>query len=180
MAKKGTEKVTWMKLKTEPLSSEKNFTKVWKALFSLSQVRDIKFDEESNTVTIKVVCCSPEKVMDKLCSKGRGAIKLIETIDPPKPPAEKPKEPEKPKEAEKPKGPEKPKEPEKAAPAGPSSQSVMVTHPFNGPNYEWVQPNGYYERPIYDSYSSQPPPFPYPYGGRSHYGSEETPSCHLM
>lgn len=60
-----------------------------------------------------MVCCSPEKIRDKLCYKGGGVIKSIEIVDPPKPPkpaADKPKEApksEKPKEAPKP---EKPKE----------------------------------------------------------------------
>lgn len=160
------------------------------------EVRDQKFDEETNTVTIKVVCCSPKKVMDKLCSKGCGAIKLIETIDPPIPAAQKPKEPEKPKEQEKPKEPEKPKESEKPkepetpkpapAQADPSSHPVTVLQPpwYNGPNYyEWSQPNGYDERPIYDGYGGRPPPPPPPplqYGGRPHYFSEEDPTCSIM
>ncbi|XP_010463316.1 PREDICTED: uncharacterized protein LOC104743984 [Camelina sativa] len=181
---KGMEKVTWMKLKTEPLSSEKNVAQVRKTLCSIPQVRDQKFDEGSNTVTIKVVCCSPEKVMDKLCSKGRGSIKLIETIDPPKPPAEKPKEPAKPKEAEKPKEPEKPK-PALPAPAS-SSKAVMVAQPYyspvmgqpapwyNEPNYGWSRPNGYDERVVHDSYTGQPPPPPYGY--RSEYSSD----CSIM
>ncbi|CAA0281470.1 Heavy metal-associated domain superfamily [Arabidopsis suecica] len=189
MAEKGKEKVTWMKLKTEPLSNEKNFSKVKKALSSIPQVRDQKFEEETNTVTIKVVCCSPEKVMDKLCSKGRGAIKLIETIEPAKPVAQKPKEPEKPKEAEKPKEPEKPKPAAAPAQGDPSSQRVthgynpppMMGHPVpwsDGPNYGWSRPNGYDERPIYNSYGGWQPP-PSQYGGRSHY-EEEQPSCSIM
>ncbi|MCD7447628.1 hypothetical protein HAX54_032246 [Datura stramonium] len=51
------------------------------------EVRDQLYDEKANTITIVVVCCSPERI--------------------------RPKGPEKPKEPEKPKGPEKPKEPEK-------------------------------------------------------------------
>ncbi|XP_010646623.1 early nodulin-75 isoform X3 [Vitis vinifera] len=69
---------------------------------------------------IKVVCCSPHKIRDKLICKGGKTIKSIEIIVPekPKPPPEKPKPPpEKPKEPEKPKPPpEKPKEPEKPKP----------------------------------------------------------------
>ncbi|KAK3022650.1 hypothetical protein RJ639_045416 [Escallonia herrerae] len=57
---------------------------------------------------IKVVCCSPDKIRDKLCCKGGKTIKSIEIVEP-----SKPKEPKKPKEPEKTKAPEKPKEPEK-------------------------------------------------------------------
>ncbi|KAF8082603.1 hypothetical protein N665_0818s0019 [Sinapis alba] len=136
MAEKGKEKVTMMKLKVD-LDCDKCYKKVKKVLCKFPQIRDQLFDEKSNIVIIKVVCCSPERIMDKLCSKGGGSIKTIEIVQPPKPPqpqpqpqaqpppqkpkdapekpkeAEKPKQPEKPKEAEKPKQPEKPKEPEK-------------------------------------------------------------------
>ncbi|KAL1194691.1 Heavy metal-associated isoprenylated plant protein 6 [Cardamine amara subsp. amara] len=120
MAEKGKEKVTMMKLKVD-LDCAKCYKKVKKVLCKFPQIRDQFFDEKSNTVIIKVVCCSPERIMDKLCSKGGGSIKTIEIIEPPKPqpppaqqkPKDAPKAPEKPKEPEKPKQPEKPKEPEK-------------------------------------------------------------------
>ena len=57
-----------------------------------------------------MVCCSPEKIRDKLCYKGGGSIKSIELKSPAKP-KEPEKKPDKPKEAEK--KPEKPKEAEK-------------------------------------------------------------------
>ncbi|KAK9224575.1 hypothetical protein WN943_009610 [Citrus x changshan-huyou] len=47
------------------------------------------FDEKTNTVTIKVVSCSPENIRDKLSCKGEGSIKSIEILEPagkPKPP----------------------------------------------------------------------------------------------
>lgn len=71
------------------------------------EVRDQLYDEKANTVTIIVVCCSPEKIRDKLCYKGGKVIKSIEIKELGKP--EKKKEPEKPKEPAKPKEPEKPK-----------------------------------------------------------------------
>ncbi|KAH0942265.1 hypothetical protein HID58_001902 [Brassica napus] len=125
--------VTMMKLKVD-LDCAKCYKKVKKVLCKIPQIRDQLFDEKSNIVIIKVVCCSPERIMDKLCSKGGGSIKTIEIVEPPKPPqpqpqpqaqpppqkpkdapkaAEKPKEAEKPKAAEKPKEAEKPKQPEK-------------------------------------------------------------------
>ncbi|KAH1040974.1 hypothetical protein GLYMA_09G013700v4 [Glycine max] len=98
-----------MKLKVD-LECEKCYKKVKKLLGKYPQIRDQKFDEKENIVFITVVCCSPEKIRDKLCYKGGGSIKSIEILEPPKP---KPAGPEK-KEAEKPKAePEKKKDPEK-------------------------------------------------------------------
>jgi len=77
-------------------------------------------------VTITVVCCSPEKIKEKIVCKGGEAVKSIEIKVP-----EKPKEPPaKPKEPEKPKQPEKPKEPEK--PKAPSKQPDMPTQTVDG------------------------------------------------
>ncbi|KAF3488455.1 hypothetical protein F2Q69_00056782 [Brassica cretica] len=133
ISKKKKKQVTMMKLKVD-LECAKCYKKVKKVLCKFPQIRDQVFDEKSNIVIIKVVCCSPEKIMDKLCSKGGGSIKTIEIVQPPKPPqaqpqpqaqpppqkpkdapkaAEKPKEGEKPKQPEKPKESEKPKEAEK-------------------------------------------------------------------
>ncbi|TKY72266.1 dystonin protein [Spatholobus suberectus] len=113
------EKVTIMKLKVD-LECEKCYKKVKKLLSKYPQIRDQKFDEKENIVFITVVCCSPEKIRDKLCYKGGGSIKSIEIVEPPKP---KPKpEPEKKKDADKPKPEpekkkdEKPKEAEKPKP----------------------------------------------------------------
>ncbi|KAL5771736.1 hypothetical protein ACOSP7_015890 [Xanthoceras sorbifolium] len=110
-------KVTFMLLKVD-LQCSKCYKKVKKVLCQFPQIQDQVYDEKNNTVMIKVVCCSPEKIRDKICCKGRGSIKSIEILKPPeKKPDQKPKEPEK-KPADKPKEPEKkpadkPKEPEK-------------------------------------------------------------------
>jgi len=119
------EKVTIMKLKVD-LECEKCYKKVKKLLGKYPQIRDQKFDEKENIVFITVVCCSPEKIRDKLCYKGGGSIKSIEILELPKPKAEKPKAD--PPKAEKPKaepekkkdgGGEKPKaEPEKKKDGG--------------------------------------------------------------
>ncbi|KAK6269174.1 hypothetical protein QUC31_013334 [Theobroma cacao] len=105
-------KVTTMVLKVD-LQCCRCYKKVKKVLSKIPQIRDQVFNEKANTVTITVVCCSPEKIRDKICCKGGESIKSIEIKPPPPPP--KPKEPEKkpekPKEAEM--KPEKPKEPEK-------------------------------------------------------------------
>ncbi|XP_008224624.1 PREDICTED: myelin-associated oligodendrocyte basic protein-like [Prunus mume] len=202
------EKVTIMVLKVD-LQCHKCYKKVKKVLCKFPQIRDQIYDEKQNQVVIKVVCCSPEKIRDRICCKGGGAIKSIEIREPekpkplpadkPKPSAEKPKEPEKPKpasekpkEPEKPKpAPEKPKEPEKPKPApekpkepekpksapekpkapppnpGPPPVPVNVNaycvdcyhgHPGGpcqtgyGGVAPYIQYDGYYGRPVYDSY----------------------------
>ncbi|KAG6641927.1 hypothetical protein CIPAW_09G108000 [Carya illinoinensis] len=111
------------------------------------------YDEKKNLVMIKVVCCSPEKIKQKIICKGGDSIKSIEIKVPPKP-ADKPKEPEKakekpadpPKPAEKPKEPEKPKEkpadppkppaekPKEPAPA-PNPPVVVPCYPVLPPGY---------------------------------------------
>ncbi|XP_004293393.1 PREDICTED: FK506-binding protein 4-like [Fragaria vesca subsp. vesca] len=90
----GEKKVTIMVLKVD-LQCEKCYKKVKKVLCKFPQIRDQTYDEKNNQVIIKVVCCSPEKIRDKLCCKGGGAIKSIDIKEPEKP-KEKPKE-EKPK-----------------------------------------------------------------------------------
>ncbi|VFQ84821.1 unnamed protein product [Cuscuta campestris] len=131
MAHDKTEKITVMVLGVD-LKCSSCYKKAKKVICKFPQIRDQIYIEEENKIKITVVCCSPEKIRDKLCYKGGGVIKTIEILDPPKPksaekpkdapkpaekpkdapkPAEKPKDSEKPKEADKPK--EKPKEQEK-------------------------------------------------------------------
>ncbi|XP_028108921.1 heavy metal-associated isoprenylated plant protein 43-like isoform X5 [Camellia sinensis] len=74
------------------------YKKIKKILCKFPQIRDQIYDEKQNTVTIIVVCCSPEKVRDKLYNKGGKTIKSIEIKEPPKKDEpKKPKDPEKPK-----------------------------------------------------------------------------------
>ncbi|KAL1566918.1 adipocyte enhancer-binding protein 1-like [Salvia divinorum] len=114
-----TEKVTLMVLQAD-LQCPCCYKKIRKTLCKFPQIRDQVYDEKKNEVKITVVCCSPERIRDKLCCKGGKSIKSIKIVDlnPADKPKEKPKEPEKPK--EKPKEPEKPKEkpkePEKPKP----------------------------------------------------------------
>ncbi|XP_044462250.1 protein PYRICULARIA ORYZAE RESISTANCE 21-like isoform X3 [Mangifera indica] len=88
----GKKKVVTMVLKVD-LQCEKCYRKVKKVLCKYPQIQDQVYDEKQNTVTIKVVCCSPEKIKQKISCKGGESIKGIEIVPPPKP---KPKE-EKPK-----------------------------------------------------------------------------------
>ncbi|KAK1350611.1 protein PYRICULARIA ORYZAE RESISTANCE 21 [Heracleum sosnowskyi] len=132
------EKVTIMVLNTVDLECSCCYKKVKKVLCKFPQIRDQVYDVKNSKVTIKVLCCNPEKIRDKLCCKGGKVIKSIQIVDdPPKPKApekpkeaEKPKVPEKPKEAEKPKAPEKPKEAEKPkAPEKPKDAAAKPKAP---------------------------------------------------
>ncbi|WMV23743.1 hypothetical protein MTR67_017128 [Solanum verrucosum] len=94
------EKTTIMVLKVD-LQCPCCFKKAKKILCKMPQVRDQKYDEKANTITILVVCCSPERIRDKLCCKGGKAIKSIEIKEPAKPP-EKSKGDDKPVKQEEP------------------------------------------------------------------------------
>ncbi|XP_062010857.1 uncharacterized protein LOC133727269 [Rosa rugosa] len=107
----GEKKVTIMILKVD-LQCEECYRKVKKVLCKFPQIQDQMYDEKNNLVIIKVVCCSPEKIRDKLCCKGGGVIKWIEIKEPEKPkplPAPKPKPKPKPPPASKPEPPPEPK-----------------------------------------------------------------------
>ncbi|PON74650.1 hypothetical protein TorRG33x02_246860, partial [Trema orientale] len=136
------------------------------------------YDEKQNTVTIKVVCCRPEKIVEEIICKGGESIKSIEIKVPENPkPKELEKPKEKPKEQEKPK--EKPKESEKPKPTRPASpEPDLVPSPDPDP----------------DPCVTRDPPLAYPpfrtccqecYGGRSggpcHYGRgglPDPPPCY--
>ncbi|CAA2976495.1 protein PYRICULARIA ORYZAE RESISTANCE 21-like isoform X2 [Olea europaea var. sylvestris] len=75
------EKKTVMVLKVD-LQCPSCFEKIRKILCRIPQIRDRWFDEKANTVKITVICCSPEKIRDKLCSKGGKIIKCIEIEEP--------------------------------------------------------------------------------------------------
>ena len=71
-------------------------------MYIFVEVRAQVFDDKANIVNITVVCCDPEKIRDKICCKGGGAVKSIEIVEPKKPEDEKPKD--------KPAGGDKPKD----------------------------------------------------------------------
>lgn len=100
-------KVTTMMMKVD-LDCDKCRKKIKRVLCCIPQVQSQVYDEKSNTVVATVICCSPEKIKEKIQRKGGKSIKAIEIV--PEKPKEKPKEAEKPKEPEKPKATEKPKE----------------------------------------------------------------------
>uniref|UniRef100_A0A7N0UW99 Uncharacterized protein n=1 Tax=Kalanchoe fedtschenkoi TaxID=63787 RepID=A0A7N0UW99_KALFE len=112
----GEAKVTVMVLRVD-LGCSKCYKKIKKVLCSTPQCRDQMYDEKSNTVMITVICCTPEKVADKIRSKAGGTIKSLDikpSQPPARPPAEKPKEgpppqADKPKQGPPPPAAEKPK-----------------------------------------------------------------------
>lgn len=110
----GEQKVTAMVLKVD-LQCCECYLKVKRLLCKFPQIRDQVFDEKHNTVTITVVCCNPERIRDKLCSKGRKSIKSIEIKDPKKPDSEKPKS--------------KPEDKPKQAPADPAPAPAPAPAP---------------------------------------------------
>ncbi|XP_027183643.1 protein PYRICULARIA ORYZAE RESISTANCE 21-like [Coffea eugenioides] len=104
------EKVTTMTLKVD-LQCPCCYKKVKKILCKFPQIRDQIYDEKKNLVTITVVCCSPEKIRDKLYCKGGKVIKCIEIVEPGKsqePKGPKPDEKSKKKKSEPPPSPPPP------------------------------------------------------------------------
>ncbi|KAJ0236693.1 hypothetical protein HA466_0253980 [Hirschfeldia incana] len=116
MTEKGKEEVTFMKLKVD-LDCAKCYKKIKKVLCKIPQIRDQVFEEKANIVIIKVVCSSPERIMDKLCYKGGGSIKTIEIFQPPVQRKSGPQEPPGPRGPTGPPGPPGPRGP--TGPPGP-------------------------------------------------------------
>ncbi|GLT24832.1 hypothetical protein SLA2020_000020 [Shorea laevis] len=120
------------------LQCSKCYKKVKKLLCKFPEIRDQEYDEKANKVTIKVVCCSPEKIRDKLRCKGGRSIKKIVIKEP-----EKPKPKEEKKAAPEKKPPEKDKK--KVEDEKPSLPPIQVTLPL-----VWWGPYGYCGRPVCD------------------------------
>ncbi|KAL8236936.1 hypothetical protein R6Q59_018017 [Mikania micrantha] len=86
-----------------------------------TEITDQVFDVDKNKVKIKVVCCSPEKIRDKLCYKGEGAIQSIEIIEKPTEQTDKPNEPKMAKPVD-----DKPKVPKKVTLVDSSQRTEMA------------------------------------------------------
>ncbi|GMY36632.1 protein PYRICULARIA ORYZAE RESISTANCE 21 isoform X4 [Fagus crenata] len=84
----GEKKTTLMVLKVD-LQCCRCYKKVKKVLCRIPQIQDQVYNEKENCVVIKVVCCSPEKIKQKLICKGCGCIKSVEIKEPPPPPKKK-------------------------------------------------------------------------------------------
>ncbi|KAB5551570.1 hypothetical protein DKX38_008881 [Salix brachista] len=66
-----------MEIKVVDLGCEKYRKKIKKILCKIPQIQSQVYVEEKNTVTITVVCCSPEKIKRKILRKGCGYIECI-------------------------------------------------------------------------------------------------------
>ncbi|XP_061963739.1 heavy metal-associated isoprenylated plant protein 6-like [Populus nigra] len=172
-------KVTTMVIKVD-LECEKCHKKIKKVLCRIPQIQNQIYDKKAGTVTITVVCCSPEKIKEKIICKGGEAVKSIEIKVPEKPKAPDPKKDgEKKKDEKPPKAPEKSKQPDKTAepvdgngkPKGPDKPKALIVEPVHpmtccaecyqgisgGPcyhDYGRPAPPSYviYGRPVHDSW----------------------------
>ncbi|XP_075664590.1 uncharacterized protein LOC142634181 [Castanea sativa] len=109
-------KTTYMRIKVD-LQCPRCRKKIKKVLCKFPQIRDQVYNEKENYVVIKVVCCCPEKVKQKIIRKGGDTIQCIEII----------KEPEKKPEPQK--KPEKKPEPEKKKPPPASAENPPPVEP---------------------------------------------------
>ncbi|XP_056172028.1 protein PYRICULARIA ORYZAE RESISTANCE 21-like [Syzygium oleosum] len=82
------EKVTKMLIKVD-LQCSRCYKKIRKILCKFPQIRDQIYDEKKNTVLITVLCCSPEKIRQKIICEGSETVQSIET--PPDKDTKKPK-----------------------------------------------------------------------------------------
>ncbi|XP_076957575.1 uncharacterized protein LOC143633082 [Bidens hawaiensis] len=176
------EKVTKMVLDVD-LKCSDCYKKVKKVMSKIPEIRDQEYDVEKNKVKITVVCCSPERIRDKLCYKGGSSIQKVDIVP------DKPKEPE-PKPKPKPKEPEKPKVEEKPDPSPkPEVVKMMFEPPVQGypqmypPSYPVV---GYGYEGSWGAGGSQemhvtPQQSSEHYAYRTDYFSEENPqACSVM
>ncbi|KAJ6992034.1 uncharacterized protein [Populus alba] len=83
-------KVTTMVIKVD-LECEKCHKKIKKVLCRIPQIQNQIYDKKAGTVTITVVCCSPEKIKEKIVCKGGEAVKSIVIKVPEKPKVEEKK-----------------------------------------------------------------------------------------
>ncbi|XP_076899762.1 uncharacterized protein LOC143553714 [Bidens hawaiensis] len=73
------EKVTKMVLDVD-LKCSDCYKKVKKVMSKIPEIRDQEYDVEKNKVKITVVCCSPERIRDKLCHKGGSSIQRVDIV----------------------------------------------------------------------------------------------------
>ncbi|XVF75173.1 hypothetical protein PTKIN_Ptkin13bG0165900 [Pterospermum kingtungense] len=185
-----------MELKVVDLQCCRCYKKVKKVLCEIPQIRDQIYDEKNNTVTITVVCCSPEKIRDKICCKGAPSITSIEIKPPPpppKPPAPAPIPAPKPEPTPAPKPKPKPKPeptPDPPPKPEPTPSAFCCTECSNGhsggPCYldgPPPRPRPCYEtygRPVYDSWGCGGG-YKYYYVSRGDCFSEDNPrGCSIM
>ncbi|KAL4628103.1 hypothetical protein ACB092_05G212400 [Castanea dentata] len=121
-------KTTFMGIKVD-LQCPRCRKKIKKLLCKIPQVQDQQYKEKENLVVIKVVCCSPEKIKQKIICKGGDTIKSIEIIKEtekkPQPPPKEENPPE--KTAEKKENPKQTAEPKENPP--PKEDAEPVSKP---------------------------------------------------
>ena len=137
---------------------------------------------------IKVVCCNPERIRQKLISKGGKSIKSIEMRLPGKPKEadQKPKPP--PADKPKPEDPPKPKKPvEKPPPPAPATALLKVNpHIYGIPCYEpgsrgpYHPPSSYDEPPAGGGWPSSGCRCNRSYRCRCEFFTEETTPCTIL
>uniref|UniRef100_A0A2N9G4Z1 HMA domain-containing protein n=1 Tax=Fagus sylvatica TaxID=28930 RepID=A0A2N9G4Z1_FAGSY len=127
------------------------YKKVKKVLCRIPQIQDQVYNEKENLVVIKVVCCNPEKIKQKLICKGCGCIKSVEIKKeqpPPPPPKKKPTPPPTPTKPVEPPPPPPPK------PTPPPSPKKPVEPPPPPPSKPVEPPPPPPSKPV------EPPPPP--------------------
>ncbi|KAB1209448.1 hypothetical protein CJ030_MR6G023779 [Morella rubra] len=182
------QKVTTIMVLKVDLQCCRCYKKVKKVLCKFPQIQDQVYDEKNNTVTIKVVCCSPDKIKVKICCKGGDSIKGIEIKPPPKPVKKIEPEKQEKKESEKPKQPPPPPAvvpvcpPPRGIPIGACCRECSEGY-GGGPCFQGYgcRPPPCYEaywRPVYDSYGGG---YRHCYVSPCYYISEENPAgCTIM
>ncbi|XP_011004528.1 PREDICTED: uncharacterized protein LOC105110999 [Populus euphratica] len=132
-------KVTEMVIKVD-LECEKSHKKIKKVLCRFPQNQNQTYDKKAGTVTITVVCCSPEKIKEKIICKGGEAVKSIEIKVPEKPKAPDTKKGGEKKEDKKsPEAQKKREQPDKTAapvdgngkPQGPDKPKALIIEPVH-------------------------------------------------
>ncbi|KAI6704692.1 hypothetical protein NL676_007654 [Syzygium grande] len=74
------EKVTKMLIKVD-LQCSRCYKKIKKILCKyLREIRDQIYDEKKNTVLITVVCCSPERIRQKIICEGGETVQSVEIL----------------------------------------------------------------------------------------------------
>ncbi|KAH8487891.1 hypothetical protein H0E87_023826 [Populus deltoides] len=164
--------ITTMVIKVD-LECEKCHKQIKKVLCRIPQIQNQIYDKKAGTVTITVVCCSPEKIKEKIIYKGSEAVKSIEIKAPEKRKEPAPKTQGADDGNDKPKGPDKPKKliVEPSKPNEPEKLKVVNVEPLHpgtccaecyrgisgGPcyhDYGRPAPPSYeiYGRPVHDSW----------------------------
>ncbi|KDP35494.1 hypothetical protein JCGZ_08932 [Jatropha curcas] len=148
------------------LDCERCRKKIKKILCKIPQIQNQVIDEKAKTVTITVVCCSPEKIKKKIFRMGGASVECIEILPkqpPPPPPPPTPPPPPPPPPPEDPTDKTQKHEPNQARDCcqkcsegrhwGPCFEVYRRLPPsFYGPQVPipWYEAYG---RPVYDSWS---------------------------